>query len=164
MVSAVRGAIQSVDHDQPIYNVNAMTAMIATAVAPRRLNLVMLVAFAFVALTLAAVGIYGLMSNLVTQRTGEIGLRMALGAQPSDVLRLFVGRGLKLAAFGSAVGLSASVALARLMSSLLYGVSVTDPITFAAITVILLTVALLACFVPARRASKVDPMVALRHE
>src|ERR1041384_1238175 len=164
MAGAVRSAIQSVDRDQPIYNVNTMGAMISTAVAPRRLNLVLLGGFAMVALTLAAVGIYGVMSNLVTQRTGEIGLRIALGAQPRDVLRLFVGRGLKLASTGLALGLVASVALARLMSSLLYGVSATDPITFAAITFVLLLVATLACFVPARRASKVDPMVALRHE
>jgi putative ABC transport system permease protein len=164
MVGAVRTAIQNVDHDQPIYNVSTMTAMISTAVAPRRLNLVLLGGFALVALTLAAVGIYGVMANLVTQRTGEIGLRMALGAQPQDVLRLFVTRGLRLALLGVAVGLGASLALARLMATLLYGVSASDPITFIAITVLLLSVALLACFVPARRASKVDPMVALRYE
>jgi putative ABC transport system permease protein len=164
MVGAVRTAIQNVDHDQPIYNVSTMTAMISTAVAPRRLNLVLLGGFALVALTLAAVGIYGVMANLVTQRTGEIGLRMALGAQPRDVLRLFVTRGLRLALLGVAVGVGASLALARLMATLLYGVSASDPITFMAITVLLLSVALLACFMPARRASKVDPMVALRYE
>lgn len=164
LVGAVRSAIQNVDHDQPIYNVSTMDAMISSAVAPRRLNLVLLGAFALVALTLAAVGIYGVMANLVTQRTGEIGLRMALGAQPRDVLRLFVGKGLRLATMGVAVGLGASLALARLMETLLYGVSASDPITFAAITALLLSVALLACFVPARRASKVDPMVALRYE
>ena len=141
-----------------------MEAMISSAVAPRRLNLVLLGAFGLVALTLAAVGIYGVMANLVTQRTGEIGLRMALGAQPRDVLRLFVVKGLRLATIGVAVGLGASLALARLMATLLYGVSASDPITFAAITALLLSVALLACFVPARRASNVDPMVALRYE
>jgi putative ABC transport system permease protein len=164
MVGSVRSAIQDVDRDQPIYNVSTMTAMISTAVAPRRLNLVLLGGFALVALTLAAVGIYGVMANLVTQRTGEIGLRMALGAQPRDVLRLFVLRGLRLASLGVAIGLGASLALARLMATLLYGVSASDPVTFAVITVMLLSVALLACFVPARRASKVDPMVALRYE
>ena len=164
MVGAVRTAIQNVDHDQPIYNISTMAGMISTAVAPRRLNLVLLGSFALVALVLAAVGIYGVMANLVTQRTGEIGLRMALGAQPRDVLRLFVARGLRLALLGVAVGLGASFALARLMATLLYGVSASDPITFAAITVLLLSVALLACFIPARRASKVDPMVALRYE
>jgi len=164
MVGSVRSAIQDVDRDQPIYNVSTMTAMISTAVAPRRLNLVLLGGFALVALTLAAVGIYGVMANLVTQRTGEIGLRMALGAQPRDVLRLFVARGLRLASLGVAVGLGASLALSRLMATLLYGVSVSDPLTFAVITVLLLSVALLACFVPARRASRVDPMVALRYE
>jgi putative ABC transport system permease protein len=164
MVGAVRTSIQSVDHDQPIYNVSTMTEMISTAIAPRRLNLVLLGGFALTALTLAAVGIYGVMANLVTQRTGEIGLRMALGARPRDVLRLVIVRGLSLALLGVGVGLGASFALARLMATLLYGVSTSDPTTFAAITGLLLSVALLACFVPARRASKVDPMVALRYE
>jgi putative ABC transport system permease protein len=164
LVAAVRGQIQAVDRDQPIYNVNTMSAMIAAAVAPRRLNLVLLGSFAALALALAAVGIYGVMANLVTQRTGEIGLRMALGAQQVDVLRLVIGRGLRLTLVGMAVGLGASFALMRLMASLLFGVSANDPFTFAAITVLLLLVALLACYMPARRATKVDPLVALRYE
>jgi putative ABC transport system permease protein len=164
LVAAVRSQVQAVDKDQPIYNVNTMDAMIAAAVAPRRLNLVLLGSFAALALVLAAVGIYGVMANLVTQRTGEIGLRMALGAQRVDVLRLVIGRGLKLTLVGAALGLVASFALLRLMASLLYGVSASDPFTFVAITVLLLLVALLACYLPARRATKVDPLVALRYE
>jgi putative ABC transport system permease protein len=164
LVAAVRGQVQAVDRDQPIYNVDTMSAMIAAAVAPRRLNLVLLGSFAALALALAAVGIYGVMANLVTQRTGEIGLRMALGAQQVDVLRLVIGRGLRLTLVGMAVGFGASFALMRLMASLLFGVSANDPFTFAAITVLLLLVALLACYMPARRATKVDPLVALRYE
>jgi putative ABC transport system permease protein len=164
LVAAVRAQVQAVDKDQPIYSVNTMSAMIAAAVAPRRLNLVLLCSFAALALVLAAVGIYGVMANLVTQRTGEIGLRMALGAQRVDVLRLVIGRGLRLTLVGAAIGLGASFALLRLMASLLFGVSASDPFTFVAITVLLLLVALLACYIPARRATKVDPLVALRYE
>jgi putative ABC transport system permease protein len=164
LVAAVRAQVQAVDKAQPIYNVNTMSAMIAAAVAPRRLNLVLLGGFAALALVLAAVGIYGVMANLVTQRTGEIGLRMALGAQRGDVLRLVIGRGLRLTLVGTAIGLGASFALLRLVASLLYDVSTTDPFTFAAITLLLLMVALLACYIPARRATKVDPLVALRYE
>ena len=164
LVAAVRAEIQTVDRDQPIYNVNTMTAMMTASVAPRRLNLVLLGGFASLALVLAAVGIYGVMANLVTQRTGEIGLRMALGAQPGDVFRIVIWRGMKLSLLGTGIGIGASFLLLRVMASLLFGVNANDPFTFAAITVLLLVVALLACYLPARRATKVDPLVALRYE
>jgi putative ABC transport system permease protein len=133
-------------------------------VAPRRLNLVLLGSFAGLAVLLAAIGLYGLMSNLVLQRTSEIGLRMALGAGRADVLRLVIMRGLKLALLGSVIGMAASVLLLRFMSTLLVGVTATDPLTLVLVSLILMIVAAIACFVPATRATKVDPLVALRSE
>jgi len=160
----VRAQILSIDPDQPIYNVNSMTALMSDKVAPRRLNLVLLGSFAMLALLLAAIGLYGLMSNLVLQRTGEIGLRMALGARRGDVLRLVVMRGLKLAVLGAVIGIAASFAALRFMSSLLVGVTATDPLTLVLVSLILLFVAAIACLVPAKRATKVDPLVALKYE
>jgi len=128
------------------------------------LNLVLLASFAFIALLLAAVGIYGVMAEAVTQRTQEIGIRMALGAQVKDVLALVLRNGMKLALIGVAIGLACALWLTRLMSKLLFGVSPTDTATFVVVAVILLAVAFVACYIPARRASKVDPLVALRYE
>jgi putative ABC transport system permease protein len=164
LTSAVRGQIAALNKDQAIFNVRTMEQIVSQNVAPRRFSMLLLTIFAVVALLLASIGIYGIMSYSVAQRTREIGLRMTLGAQRGNVLRLVIGQGMKLALVGVALGLIASFGLTRTMKNLLFGVSATDPVTFIFIAVILGLVALLACWVPARRATKVDPMVALRYE
>jgi len=164
LAAAMRREIAAVDADLPVYDVRTMNQVIAESVAQRRFTMGLLAIFAFAALGLAALGLYGVISYAVTQRTREIGLRMALGGRRLDVLRLVVGQGMKMAMIGALAGLLASLALTRLMKGLLYGVSSSDPLTFIAVTLLLATAALVACWIPARRATKVDPMIALRCE
>jgi putative ABC transport system permease protein len=164
LADAVRKTVWSLDPDQPILQLGAMQARLDQVYAPRRFNLLLFGVFALVALLLAAVGIYGVLAYAVTQRTHEIGIRIALGAQTHDVLWLIVRQGLALTLIGVALGLAAALALTRVLQNLLYGVSATDPATFAGIALLLISVACVASFIPARRATKVDPLTALRHE
>jgi putative ABC transport system permease protein len=164
ITSAVREAIQTLDRNQPVSQVKTMERRIIESVAQRRFSVVLLGLFAAVALVMAASGLYGIISYLVSQRTHEIGVRMALGARARDVLKMVIRQGFGLALAGIAVGLSGALILTRWMKVMLYGVSATDPQTFALIALLLVAIALLACFVPARRATKVDPMVALRRD
>jgi putative ABC transport system permease protein len=164
LTSAIREQVRSLDLDQPITSVKTMDQLLDRTLSEAKFSLLLFGLFAVVALVLAAIGIYGVMATAVTQRTHEIGLRMALGAQKRDVLRLVIGQGMMPVIVGIVAGLASALALTRLMSSLLFGVSATDPMTLALITVLLGAVALLACYLPARRATKVDPLVALRYE
>src|SRR6185436_4517450 len=165
LVAAVmRGEVAAIDHDQPVYSLMTMDQRIADSVAPRRFNMFILGLFALLALILAAIGIYGIMAFSVVQRTHEIGVRMALGASTQDVLKLGMRNGFKLALIGIVVGLLVAFAATRVLSSLLYEVSARDPVIFVIDAVLLAIAALLACYIPARRATKVDPLVALRYE
>ena len=164
LVTAVRSQVSAIDPDQPIYNVHTMYELIAGSMSGRRLNLLLLGVFALTALTLASIGIYGVISYSVTQRIHEIGIRMALGAQSRDVLRLILKQGMTPVVVGMAAGIAGALGLTRVMSTLLFGVTANDPYTFAAIALLLGIVALVACYIPARRATRVDPMIALRYE
>ena len=164
MSGSVEGVIHSLDPDQPVYHVKAMTGYLAESLARRKFSTLLLGIFGALALLLASVGIYGVMAYSVAQRTHEIGIRVALGAQRHDVLGLVVAHGLRLALAGIAIGLAAAWMLTRLLASLLFGVTPRDPVTFVCVVGLLAGVALLACYVPARRAMRVDPMVALRYE
>ena len=164
LATSVRNAIWAVDKDQTVANVDSMEHIVAGAVARQRFSMLLLAVFAAVALVLAAVGIYGVMSYSVAQQTHEIGIRMALGAQRSDILRMTVKQGLRLVGLGLIIGLAAAFTLTRVMASLLFGISATDPITFITISIVLLAVAMLASYIPSVRAMRVDPMVALRYQ
>jgi putative ABC transport system permease protein len=164
LISSVRNAVKEIDPEQPIYNPRTMDEIRAESVAPERLNLTLLSLFAGIALVLAIVGIYGVMSYSVTQRTHEIGIRMAIGARPRDVFKMILGQGMKLALIGVGIGLLSAFGLTRLMETMLFGVEPTDATTFAGISALLIGIALLACYLPGRRATKVEPTVSLRYE
>jgi putative ABC transport system permease protein len=164
LIPAVRAQVAAMDHDLPIFGIQTMDELLAGEVASQRFNSYLLGAFAALAVLLAAVGIYGVMAYAVSQRTREIGIRLALGAEAGDVRGMVLFQGLRMAFAGIVTGLAVSFALTRLMRTLLYGVKPTDPVTFTVVSIVLLFVALAACWIPARRATRVDPMVALRHE
>ena len=164
LAHAVTEEIHRIDPNLPVIHVTTLDGLLSDTVAPRRFSTILLGAFALLALVLAAVGIYGVMSYIVSLRINEIGIRMALGAQPRDIWRLIVGGGARLALAGVAIGLAGALALTRLLSSLLFQVRASDPVTFAAVVAGLGAVSLLACYIPARRATKVDPISALRHD
>ena len=164
LVAAAREQVKAIDPDLPVYGIRTMNEIRADSVAPERLNLTLFSLLAGIALVLAIVGIYGVVSHSVTQRTHEIGIRMAIGAQPRDVFRMIIGQGMMLALIGVAIGLIGAFLLTRLMAAMLFGIEPTDPMTFSVIAVLLTGVALVACCVPGRRATKVDPVVSLRYE
>jgi ABC-type antimicrobial peptide transport system permease subunit len=163
LIAAVQ-TVNELDRHLPVYEVKHLAWQLDNALTPQRMAALLISSFGLLALALAAIDLYGVMSYTVAQRAQEIGLRMALGARAGDVIRLILRRGIILTLSGVAIGLAASLALTRLMSGLLFGVSPTDPLTFALMAALLTLVALLACYLPARRATKVDPMIALRCE
>jgi putative ABC transport system permease protein len=162
LAPAVRESIASLDRAVPVTAVQSMDDVVAGANARPRFTLVLLATFAGVALVLAAVGIYGVISYAVSRRTHEIGVRMALGATPGNVVRLIVGQGMRVVAVGVAVGLAGALLVTRLMTNVVYGTRVTDPLTYAAVSVLLVAVALVASYVPARRATRIDPLASMR--
>ncbi|MDX6613985.1 MAG: hypothetical protein QOD75_3171, partial [Blastocatellia bacterium] len=164
MTNAIRNELKTLDKTLALYSVKTMADVVGVDVAPRRSSMLLFSAFAVVAMLLSMIGIYGVTAYYVTQRTHEIGIRMALGAQLRDVLALVLKRGVTLAAIGVAVGVVGALALTRLLSSLLFGVEPVDVVTFATVSLTLIAVAILACYIPARRATKVDPLTALRYE
>ncbi len=163
-MTAAREQVFALDPQQPVFEMRTLTEMRRRNIAPERLNLTLLGIFAAVALALAAIGLYGVLAYSVTQRRREIGVRVALGAQRLNISRLVVGQGMRLAGIGVALGLTASFALTRVLQNFLYEVKPADPLTFAGVTALLCLVVLLACYFPARRAARVDPMEALRCE
>jgi putative ABC transport system permease protein len=164
LAGAVRSQVWALNKDQAVFNLRTMQQIVSQSIAPRRFSALLMCIFGAVALALAGVGIYGMVSYSVAQRTAEIGIRMALGAQRRHVLRMVIKQAMGLALLGVVVGLIAALALAQLFRNLLFGVGAADPFTFGAVTVVLFGVALLACWLPAHRAAKVDPLMALRYE
>jgi putative ABC transport system permease protein len=164
VAAAVRQVVWSVDKDQPVSNIRTMEQVVVGAVSRERFQMLLLALFATLALVLACVGLYGVISYAVVQRTHEIGVRMALGARPGDVLRLVIQQGMVLTLFGLVVGVAIAFAVTRVMAEMLFGVTATDPLTFVGVPILLGVIAFLACYIPARRATKVDPLVALRYE
>jgi ABC-type antimicrobial peptide transport system permease subunit len=164
LAGAIRAHVADLEKDQVISEIETLDAHLSDMLAPQRFGLVMLGLFAGIALTLAAVGIYGLLQYSTTQQTHDIGIRMALGARRADVLRAVLGHGLRLTLVGVALGLAGALALTRFLSHLLYGVPPTDPLTYVGVSVLMISIALLASYLPARRAAGVDPMVSLRYE
>jgi putative ABC transport system permease protein len=164
LAAAVRGEVGALDKTLPIFNVKPMERVVAERMSPKRLATFMMAVFALLALVLAGVGIYAVMSYAVSQRTHEIGIRMALGAQARDIFKLIIKQGLTLTLVGLGIGLVGAYGMTRAMAQILYGVTATDPLTFVGISLLLGLVAMLACYVPTRKATKVDPMVALRCE
>jgi putative ABC transport system permease protein len=164
LASAIVNAVHEVDREQPVLDVITLNEIVADSLSHQRFNMLLLGAFAGLALLLAAIGIYSVLSYSVRRRVGEIGVRMALGAQRGDILRMILGQGTKLALIGTGIGIAAAFGLTRLMASQLFGVTATDPVTFLSVAALIVLVALAACYIPARRATKVDPIVALRYE
>ncbi len=164
LLKSAQQAVWDVDKDQPVFRALPMSTLAAQSIALRRVSTMLLAGFAALALVLAAIGIYGVMSYSVARRTHEIGTRMALGAQPKHVLRLILMQGARLALAGVAIGVVAAVILTRYMASFLFGISAGDPGTLAAVAILLTCIALAACYLPARRAMRIDPMVALKYE
>jgi putative ABC transport system permease protein len=164
LITRVRGALRSLDPDLALYDVRPLTQITGERVAPRRLSVILLSILAGIALVVAALGTYGVMAYMVTGRTQEMGLCRALGATPRDVLRLVLSQGMRVALVGVLIGMVASLALARVVRPLLFGVNASDPITFASVSGLLTAVAAVACYIPARKAMELDPIAAVRHE
>ena len=164
LTESIRREVRGVDPNEPVFGVRTMNAVVAAALAQQRFTMLLLALFAATALVLSSIGIYGVMAYFVAQRTHEIGIRMALGAAPRDVLAMVLGQGARLAATGVVAGLVGAFALTRAIGTLLFDVSPRDPMTYASLSVALTAVALLACYVPARRATRVDPIRALKYE